>query len=141
MVSSPLSSKTFAVSAGCIAAMDGAVAVVAATVKPTSAGNAAEVSISAVWRARMLGPVMTLLTNIRLLVFQQLECLGAVGCVAFRAVFFNRRVFPYIRSTFFCVALVAELVDVFSLDAAMAQCAVGVVAIGTFDLTLDDRVV
>jgi len=141
MVSSPLSDKTFAVSTGCITAMDGAVAVVAATVKPTSTGGATKVGIPAIGGARVARPVMALLAKIRLFFFQQLECLGAVRRVAFWTIFFNRRVFPYIGTALFSMALVAELIDVLGLDAAMAQSAVGVVAIGTLDLAFNYRVV
>ena len=141
MVSSPLSGKTFAVSTGCIAAMNGAVAVVAATVKSTSAGGAAKIGITAVWRAGVARPVVALLAKIRLLVFQQLECLGTVRCVAFCTIFLNRRVLPYIGTALFSMALVAELIDVLGLDAAMAQGTVGVVAIGTLDFAFDNRVV
>ena len=71
---------------------------------------------------------------------QQSWRVGAVGFVAFRTIFFNRQVLPHIRSTLLGVTLVAELVDVFGLDAAVAQGTVGIVAVGTLDLALDDRV-
>ncbi len=121
--------------------MDGAVAVVAATVKSTSAGGAGEIGIAAIRGAGVARPVVALLAKIRLFVFQQLECLGAVWSVAFCTIFLNRRVLPYIGTALFSMAFVAELIDVLGLDAAMAQSAVGIVAIGTLDFAFNNRVV
>ena len=47
---------------------------------------------------------------------------------------------PYVGTAFVGVALVAELVDVFSLDGAMAEATVGIVAIGAFYFAFDYRV-
>lgn len=60
--------------------------------------------------------------------------------MAFHAIFFDRWVLVHKGSTLISVTLVTELVGIFSFDTAMTQCAVGIVAIRTFDLAFDDRV-
>lgn len=68
----------------------------------------------------MLRPVMAALAKLGLFFLQEFGGFGTMASVAFCAIFFNGRVFPNIGTAFVSVAFVAELIDVFCLDHAVA---------------------
>ncbi len=65
--------------------------------------------------------VVAILAEIWHFLRQQLRRLGSVSLMAFKTVFFDRRMFPEERTAFVGMALVAEQIDAVSLDHAVGK--------------------
>jgi len=89
----------------------------------------------------MIGLAMALLAEERHSHFQHARLIGAVGVMTVRAVFTHGLVLPQERTAFFRVALVADLVDGVLHQLMRTGRAMRVVAIGTDDLAIPDRMV
>ena len=91
--------------------------------------------------SRVIGLAVALLAEEGHTDLQHARLIGAVGVMTVRAVFTHGLVLPQERAAFFRVALVADLVDRVLGQLMRAGRAVRVVAIGTDDLAVPDRVV
>ncbi len=103
-------------------------------------GTPGKATIVVISRTRVTTPVMTVLTEIRHPLCQQLAVPAAVRIVTGSAVLFDRRMLPNKGSALLCVAGVAKLVAAVGAQHALFHRAMWVVAISTGNLAFDDRV-
>jgi hypothetical protein len=84
--------------------------------KPVAWTTAGKSRLSIIWGARMAGPVVTILTEIGNFFGQQFCISASMWSVANCTIFGDRRMFINKRSPFVRMALVTELVDIFSTN-------------------------
>jgi hypothetical protein len=121
--------------------MDIAVTVQARTGKgPVTWGGTRKECLSAVPGARMPCVVVAFLAEIGCPPNEKLLVHSAMGRMAIRAFFLNRRMLPNIRTPLFRMAGVTELIDIWRFDHGGSERSMGIVTTGALKLSFHDRV-